>query len=37
MKDNTAVIEERHGRAVARRALGGFGGHIGAPHVINSR
>jgi len=27
------VIEERHGFAGALRALGGVGGHVGAPHV----
>jgi hypothetical protein len=30
---STRVIEERAGLAGARRALGGVGGHIGAPHV----
>jgi hypothetical protein len=29
----TRVIEERHGSAGALRALGGVGGHLGAPHV----
>ena len=29
----TGVIEERHGFAGALRALGGGGGHLGAPHV----
>jgi hypothetical protein len=29
------VIEERHGGAGALRALGGVGGHIGAPHVTD--
>ena len=29
------VIEGRHGFAGALRALGGVGGHIGAPHVNN--
>jgi hypothetical protein len=29
------MIEERHGFAGARRASGGLGGHVGAPHVIN--
>ena len=29
------VIEERHGYPGALRALGGVGGHIWAPHVIN--
>jgi len=28
-----SVIEERHGFAGARRAVGGVGGHVGAPHV----
>jgi hypothetical protein len=28
------MIEERHGFPGALRALGGVGGHIGAPHVI---
>ncbi len=28
------VIEERHGFAGALRALGGMGGHVGAPHVL---
>jgi len=27
------VIEERHGFPGALRALGGVGGHVGAPHV----
>jgi hypothetical protein len=27
------MIEERHGLAGARRASGGVGGHVGAPHV----
>ena len=27
------VIEERHGFPGALRALGGVGGHLGAPHV----
>jgi hypothetical protein len=27
------VIEERHGFPGALRALGGGGGHVGAPHV----
>jgi hypothetical protein len=27
------VIEERHGCAGPFRALGGVGGHVGAPHV----
>jgi hypothetical protein len=27
------MIEERHGFAGTLRALGGVGGHIGAPHV----
>jgi hypothetical protein len=27
------MIEERHGFPGALRALGGVGGHIGAPHV----
>ena len=26
------VIEERHGFPGALRALGGVGGHVGAPH-----
>jgi hypothetical protein len=29
---STRVIEERHGKPVALRALGGLGGHVGAPH-----
>ncbi len=33
----TRVIEERHGFAAALRALGGGGGRIGAPHVVNPR
>jgi hypothetical protein len=28
---NSRVTEERHGSAGARRALGGVGGHFGAP------
>jgi hypothetical protein len=32
---NRRVIEERHGFAGALRALGGVGGHVAAPHVIN--
>ena len=28
------MTEERHGFAGARRALGGVGGHVGAPHVV---
>jgi len=27
------MIEERHGFPVALRAVGGVGGHVGAPHV----
>ena len=27
------MIEERHGFPAALRALGGVGGHVGAPHV----
>ncbi len=27
-------IEERHGFPGALRALGGVGGHVGAPHMI---
>jgi hypothetical protein len=27
------VIEERHGFPAALRALGGVGGHLGAPHT----
>ena len=27
------VTEERHGFPAALRALGGVGGHFGAPHV----
>jgi uncharacterized protein (DUF934 family) len=27
------VFEERHGFPGALRALGGVGGHVGAPHV----
>jgi len=30
---NARVAEERHGFPGALRALGGVGGHIGAPHV----
>jgi len=30
---STRVIEERHGFPGALRALGGGGGHVGAPHV----
>src|SRR6185436_17921303 len=30
--DTTAAAEERHGSAVAGRAMGGMGGHFGAPH-----
>ena len=30
---STRLTEERHGLAGARRALGGVGGHVGAPHV----
>jgi ectoine hydroxylase-related dioxygenase (phytanoyl-CoA dioxygenase family) len=29
----TSLPEERHGSAGARRASGGMGGHVGAPHV----
>ena len=29
------VIEKRHGFPGALRALGGVGGHVGAPHVMN--
>jgi len=28
------TIEERHGFPGALPALGGLGGHVGAPHVI---
>ena len=28
------VIEGRHGFAGVPRALGGVGGHVGAPHVV---
>ncbi len=28
------VAEERHGSPGALRALGGVGGHVGAPHVL---
>ena len=28
------VIEERHGFPGALRALGGLGGHVGAPQVV---
>jgi uncharacterized protein (DUF934 family) len=27
------LLEERHGFPGALRALGGVGGHVGAPHV----
>jgi hypothetical protein len=27
------AIKERHGFAAVRRARGGGGGHVGAPHV----
>ena len=27
------ALEERHGSPRALRALGGVGGHVGAPHV----
>jgi hypothetical protein len=30
---DTRVIEERHGFPGALRAVGGVGGHVGAPHV----
>jgi hypothetical protein len=30
---NVRVPEGRHGSAGAPRALGGVGGHVGAPHV----
>jgi len=30
---STRVAEERHGFPGALRALGGVGGHFGAPHV----
>jgi len=30
---NARVIEERRGFPGALRALGGVGGHLGAPHV----
>ena len=29
------TIEERHGFPGGLRAVGGVGGHIGAPHVIS--
>ena len=29
------TIEGRHGFAGARRAWGGVGGHVGAPHVVD--
>jgi len=29
-----SIIEERHGFPGALRALGGVGGHVGAPHVV---
>jgi hypothetical protein len=32
---NWRVIEERHGYPGALRALGGVGGHFGAPHMVN--
>src|SRR5687768_17393762 len=32
MSAGARVIEARHGYAGARRALGGMGGHFGAPH-----
>jgi hypothetical protein len=32
---STRAIEVRHGFPGALRALGGVGGHIGAPHVTN--
>ncbi len=31
------VIEARHGFPGARRALGGVGGHVGAPHAMSER
>ncbi len=30
---NARVLEGRHGFPGALRALGGVGGHLGAPHV----
>jgi hypothetical protein len=30
---NERMIEARHGFAGVRRALGGVGGHFGAPHM----
>jgi hypothetical protein len=33
MSDVRRVVEERHGLPGALRALGGVGGHVGAPHV----
>ena len=31
------VIEGGHGSAAVPRALGGVGGHVGAPHAISER
>jgi hypothetical protein len=33
MRHSERVIEERHGFPAPLRALGGVGGHIGAPYV----
>ena len=30
---STRLVEERHGFPGALRAVGGVGGHFGAPHV----
>jgi hypothetical protein len=32
---STPVTEERHGFPGALRAMGGVGGHFGAPHANN--
>ena len=34
MSLQTREVEERHGFPGALRALGGVGGHVGAPHVV---
>ena len=33
MSGPAEYVEERHGLAEALRALGGVGGHFGAPHI----
>ncbi len=36
MSPQKREVEERHGFPGALRALGGVGGHVGAPHVAMS-